>query len=134
MLTADIDTTRFNDVMGSLHDALIGQGKDVSTLLKDEHKRLTRTIINFTPPIPATGAKQRGELAVKKDLYSLISEAGPELIDRVGSKHGLQNIDDWTSGVGGKTHILWDHLDPNGTNLTELHNLYRDSGTGKPQR
>ncbi len=130
MLTADIDTTRFNTVMESLHDALIGQGKDVSTLLRDEHKRLTRTIVNFTAPTPASGAKQTGELAVKKDLYSLISEAGPDLIDRVGSKYGLNNISAWS----GNTHLIWDHLDPNGTQLAELHNEYRQRSSGRPYR
>ncbi len=132
MITVDVDTTKLNEALATLSVVL---GKDMVTILKEEHLRLTKTIINFTPPTPKTGAKQIGEFAIKKDLYSLISEASPELIDRVGSKHGLRNIDDWgTAANGDRYRILWENLDPTGTRLADLHNQYRNPRTGRPRR
>src|SRR5947207_7817995 len=108
IISVDVDTSRLNVVLSDLQKALIGQGKDVSTILKDEQRLLTRTIVNFTPPIPAKQARQRGELAVQKDLFSLISEADTRLIDRIGSKYGLKDIDAWRTTPGGKQHLIWE--------------------------
>jgi hypothetical protein len=88
---------------------------------------LTRTIVNFTPPIPSVGARQIGENAVKNDLNSLISEAGPQLLDSIGSQYGLKDIDAWhTSQSGNRLHLLWDNLVVNPARLPELHNQYRN--------
>ncbi len=134
IVTVDIDTTKFQAAIEAVANALVGDGKDVQNLLVDEHRRLTRTIVNFTAPTPASGARQIGELAVKKDLYSLISEAKPELINQIEAKYGLQNIDTYTASPGGKVHVMWDNLSPSGSNLAELHNRYRSPATGRPQR
>ena len=53
----EIDTSRLNATLESLREALVGQGKDVSTILVDEQRKLTRTIVNFTAPIPSTNAR-----------------------------------------------------------------------------
>src|SRR6266550_3819306 len=134
MISVDVDTSRLSTVLFGLETALLGQGKDVSTILVDEQRLLTRTIVNFTPPLPAKQARQRGELAVQKDLNSLISEARPELIDSIRSKYGLKDIDTYRTTPGGRLHILWENLNPSGSNLAELHNSYRYPGTGRPQR
>ncbi len=134
IITVDVDTSKFEAALEAVANALVGDGKDVQNLLVDEHRKLTRTIVNFTPPIPASGARQFGELAVKKDLYSLISEAEPALIDRIGSKYGLKDIDTWTASPGGKVHVLWENLNPSGSNLADLHNWYRNASTGRPGR
>ncbi len=134
IISVDVDTSRLNAVLVDLREALIGQGQDISTILVDEQRLLTRTIVNFTPPIPAKQARQRGELAVQKDLYSLINEADARTIDRIGSKYGLKDIDTWRTTPGGRQHIIWENLNPNGSNLADLHNSYRYPGTGRPKR
>ena len=134
IISVDVDTSRLNVVLTGLREALIGQDKDVSRILVDEQRLLTRTIVNFTPPIPSKQARQRGELAVQKDLFSLISEADPRLIDRVGAKYGLKDIDTWRTTPGGRQHLLWENLNPSGSNLDALHNSYRYPGTGRPKR
>src|SRR6266496_2484547 len=106
MFPVEVDTSRLNMVLHDLRAALIGQGKDVSKILVDEQRMLTRTIVNFTPPIPSKQAKQRGELAVQKDLHSLISEADPRLINRIESKYGLKNIDTWRTVSGSRQHVI----------------------------
>ncbi len=127
MFSVSMDTSKLNVVLNDLRTALIGQGKDISTILQDEHRRLTRTIVNFTPPLPSRGARQIGEKAVATDLHALISEAGPELIDSIGSKHGLRNISAWHTSKGGKQlQILWDNLVLNTSQLPELHASYRN--------
>jgi len=134
MISVDVDTSRLSTVLFGLETALLGQGKDVSTILVDEQRMLTRTIVNFTPPIPVKQARQRGERAVQADLNSLISEAPPGMVDRIGSKYGLKDIDTYRTTPGGRQHILWENLNPSGSNLEELHNSYRRPGTGRPQR
>jgi hypothetical protein len=127
MFPVEIDTRKLNEVLHDLREALIGQGKDVSTILQDEHRRLTRTIVNFTPPIPSKGAQTIGEKAVRNDLKALISEAGPGLIDSIGAQYGLKDIDAWRTQKGGKTmRLLWDNLALNPAMLPELHNQYRN--------
>jgi len=131
--TVTIDASGFNRVMLGLYDAMLGQGKDIANLLKDQHRLLTKTIVNFTPPLPARGAQQTGKDAVKRDLYALISEAAPPLLDRVGSKYGLHDIDAWrTSKTKGRQHLLWENIDPTGANLPALHNQFRNPRTGRP--
>lgn len=126
MVPVEIDTSKLNVVLNDLREAMIGNGEDVSKLLQQEHKLLTRTIVNFTPPLPATGAKQIGEKAVKRDLHSLISEAPADLIDEIGSEHGLTNIDTYRTLKVKNVHLLWDRIVPNPQMLPEIHNRYRN--------
>jgi hypothetical protein len=140
MITFDeFDMRKMVVALDSLQEALMGDGKDVSNLLVDEQRRLTRTIVNFTPPIGGKGGspKQAGEDAVKRDLYSLISEVRQPLFDEIGSKYGLSDVNTWRSSVNGKIQLVWAHLDPTGDRLAEYHNMYRNNkgripGLGTP--
>jgi hypothetical protein len=123
-----LTSERLTEAMESLREAMIGAGKDCANILRDEHKMLTRTIVNFTAPTPAAGAKQLGEQAVARDITKLVSEASPELVDKVGSKYGIQDVHAFvTKQDGSKLEILWQHLDPTGARLSEYHQMYRDS-------
>ncbi len=121
---------------------MVGQGEDVSNILIDQHRLLTKTVVNFTPPslLNAGGGahgqdRKRGEDAVQRDLYALISEARPQLLDRIGSQFGLRNIDTYiTTRNKEKIHLLWENIDPSGSRLKELHNRYRNPRTGRPWR
>lgn len=125
--TVEIDTSRLNQVLDGLRSALIGKGKDVSTILVDEHRRLTRTIVNFTPPLPKANAKWIGEQAVRRDLEGLISETSFRMIDSVGSEKGLKNIDTYRMIGGQRKHLLWDRIVVNPAELAELHPQYRNA-------
>lgn len=108
-----IDTKILSDKLASLHDALLGAGKDASNVVRDEGRRLTRTIVNFIPPIKSRfgNAKQSGEAAISRELSNLFSEAQPELIQRVTKDHGASNVHSFiTDKNGGKTEILWDNV------------------------
>ncbi|MDB6022929.1 MAG: hypothetical protein JWQ04_2786 [Pedosphaera sp.] len=129
MITCTIDTNRLYLMMDAIRDALISKGGDASNLVQKQTRLLARTIVNFIPPIRAQGqkgsAQLNGEDSAKKDLCSLFSEAKPQTMDEIGSLHGVKNIDTWVTGPAGKTHLLWDHLDPNAAHMPEEHNLYR---------
>lgn len=116
------------EAIGSLRKALMDEGKDCANLLRDEHRRLARQIVNFTPPFGKGGARQVGELAVKKDLYSLISEANYDFLDKVSSEHGIQNVDALVPGARGTLkHLMWDHVVTNEAMLEMYHQQYRNA-------
>lgn len=125
MITADkIDTTALNEKLNSLHDALLGAGKDVSTIVKDEARRLTRTIVNFIPPIKSHwgNPKASGEGAIRRELQSLFSEASPKLIANLTSRFGVSNVSTFiTDKDGTKQEIQWDTVDTTGARMKELH-------------
>src|SRR5438552_12436666 len=126
MITPVLTTDRLTEAISSLREAMIGAGQDCANILRDEHKMLTRTIVNFTPPTPAANAKWLGEMAVARDISKFVSEAEPELIDKIGSKYGIENINTYvTKSDGTRLPIVWDHLDPTGARLNEYHQLYR---------
>ena len=136
MITPVLTSERLTEAMSSLREAMIGAGQDCANIVRDEHRRLTRTIVNFTPPTPASGAQQLGERAVERDIKSLVSEASPELIDRIGSRYGIQDIHAFiTLRDGTKKELNWEHLDPTGARLSEYHQMYRDErGRVRPRK
>lgn len=137
MTSVTIDDTRLNAAMDGLYNALVGDGKDVTNLLVSEHRKLARTIANFTPPSPpVSGSRQRGEEAVKADLYSLISEATPELLDKVSASYGVKDISGTyvTTKDIGRTELVWDNIVRDVSQLPEIHNTYRDTKGRVPRR
>ena len=122
-----LDSTVMNQALRSLSDAMLGAGKDITTLLVDEHRRLTRTIVNFTAPMPRSGARQRGEAAVKRDIHSIVKETSPKLIDAIGSRYGITDVKtDYVTRKGEHVLINWDHIDPTGARLDEYHRMHLD--------
>ncbi len=127
IIHVEVDSDGLNRVLGDLREALLGQGKDVSTILVSEHRALIRTICNFTPPMPRSQAKQRGEAAVIMDIRSLIKEAGPQFLDEIGSEYGLKDINAHrTRKDGTELHLLWDNIILNPANIPDVHNRYRN--------
>ena len=137
--TCEIDMTKFIRSTESLSDALLGSGKDASEVLADETKRLSRQIMNFTPPMkqkaysdespPPPVAQKIGEMAIQRDLSKLFSEADTKLIDEVGSAHGTANISAFITTSGGqKMNLRWDALDAEGARMKEVHTAFLAGG------
>ncbi len=106
----------------------------MSTIIVDEQRRLVKQIVNFTGPIPKGGAKQIGENAVRADLESLISEAPPSLVDDIGSRYGVKDIEaPFIRKDGEEIRLVWENLTVNPGNLPALHNQYRNKN-GRPGR
>ncbi len=123
------DTRNLDAAMDSLYNAMILKGKDASNLIEDEHRFLVKTIVNFTPPTASVWGppKLSGEQALRFDVEGLIKEAAPKLIDTIGSKYGLTNIDTYITSKGGeKVQVLWKNLDPEGSQLRTLHEKYQN--------
>lgn len=86
--TVTIDTTRFNQQMAGVYDALVGAGRlgDAATLVADESRLFLKEIINKTPP----KSLAQGRKAVRRDIFrSMTPFAGeqitkPELRKRWG--------------------------------------------------
>lgn len=58
------DTTGLNKKIAQLHDALIGQGGDASTIIQDQARLLLKQVIKFTPP----KSLAQGRRAVARDI------------------------------------------------------------------
>lgn len=137
-MIAEVDATKFKRAMESLSDALLSSDGDASMVLTDETKRLTRQIMNFTPPfksssmsedVPNASAKKIGELAIQRDLRRLYSEADTELMDEVGSRYGVSNINTFVTGKdGAKLNLRWQRIDPEGSRMAAVHNDFMNSG------
>lgn len=129
MITATIDSTRHNVAMDSLFNAMCATGGDAAKLVEQETRLLSKTIVNFTPPIKSKwgNPKTSGEMAIKAELYSLFSEAEPRLIDEVGSKHGTKDINAFiTNANGEKVNLQWANLDPLGSRMDEYHEKFQN--------
>lgn len=130
--TLEIDTSRLQDVMFGLQEALgdAGNPADLSDIVRDETRRLIVEIVKDTPP----QTKEIGEAAVTRDINSLFSGAEPGLIDTVGDEHGLSNIDTYVLSNGRKLHLQWDRIDPLGDKMQQIHNASRNSRGGVGRR
>src|SRR5713101_4106586 len=128
MITGTIDTSRAVRALESLHDAMIGKGMDCSNLLKDETRLLCRTIVNFTPPLKGgAGSPQRsGEAAIAREVGGLFSEASQHLIDEIGSRYGIRDVDAAyvTEKNGTRLQLQWQHIDSTGDRMAEYHQQY----------
>jgi hypothetical protein len=129
MFSCQIDTDNLVLGLDSYREALLGQGKDAKNLVEDETRFLSRMITAFMPPIAkGRSAREIGEGAVERDLKNLISEAEPALIDEVGSKYGITDINHAyvTTSTGQDLNLQWEHLDPTGARLDEYHQQYKN--------
>lgn len=123
---------RLNEMIVEIGDALLsrgGEGSDVSMLLRDEGRRLTKAIINNTPPSYGAGqaARNKGEHAVRRDVKKIFTPVDEQFLDAIGSQFGLYNVDHWfTTADGKKQHIRWDRIDPSGAGMAAFHNNHRD--------
>lgn len=125
MISMTVSVDRLVLQLDALKEALAADSWD---LLKDEVRALSKTLVNFVPPLRANGnPKQVGENAVERDIKNLIGEAQPEFLDEVGSRYGIVDIDAEIPQKGGELlNLKWDHLDPTGARLSEYHKSYRD--------
>jgi hypothetical protein len=122
--TITVDHSRFNAQLDALLDA---SEKDAPDVLKSEHARLTNLIVNFVPPPKHVGDPQTvGEAAVKKDLYSLISEADERALKPIIDQYGTENIDAYRTYNKQQVHLQWDHIAIGSEQLADLHNQYRN--------
>ena len=120
--------------LDSLQEALLakGQSGDAVQIVKGEVKQLSRTIVNFIPPL-GSGGKEIGEHAVEVGIRSVFSEASPELIDEIGAHYGIRDVTKaWiTNKDNSRVSLSWDNIDPLGDRIAEYHGHYRDPRTGK---
>ncbi len=135
-ITGTIDTSRANAALAGLRAVMIGKGMDASNIVVDELRFLSRTIVNFTPPLGpggrAAGAKEAGEGAIARELKNLISQAKPEFISEVSARWGLKDVSGFTESAERTPLALkFDNVDPDGSRLIELHTSYRNDRTGK---
>lgn len=135
MISVTIDSSQLNHQMDNLYNAMFATNfGDISNLLRDETKYLIRTIVNFTPPLRKEGGKENSKIVIRDDLYSLISEAPQDMIDRFSATYGTANIDAYhTKKDGRKERVKWDLIVQNVGNLPELHDTYRGA-RGRPKR
>ncbi len=128
MISLTVEHYRMDAALDGMRAALIGAGKDVQMLLISEHKRLTAMIVNFVAPPKVAGNPQEvGELAVKKDLYSLISEADEHTLLNIESKYGTKDIQTYLTGADGdKIEVNWENIAA-GQQIADLHNAYRNN-------
>jgi hypothetical protein len=124
MFTAELDTTKLNERIFELRDAIAGQGGDVSTIFEDESRLFLKQVIRLTPP----KTRQQGEAAVTRDIGKLFTGVNEEMLNLIGSEHGVTNIDAWiTSATGSHIELDWRRIDPTGDGMAEFHNRNRDS-------
>jgi hypothetical protein len=136
MITFSIDTSRAQQQLEALHDAMVGKGMDASSVVRDELRFLSRTIVNFTPPLGpggrVAGAKKAGENAISRELDNLISQGKPKFLTEVAQKWGLKDVKGFvTRPDGSKLAIQFNDVDPSGERLKELHLRYRSTERGK---
>jgi hypothetical protein len=119
-----IDTTRLNARIFELRDAFEGQGADVSTIFEDESRLFLKQVIRLTPP----KTRQQGEAAVARDLMKIFTPVNEEMLNLIGSEHGVSNIDAWIASADGTPkHLNWRKIDPTGDGMAAFHNRNRDS-------
>lgn len=124
LVTIDLDTSKLNSRIEELHDALAGQGGDVSTIFEDESRRFLQQVIRLTPP----KTKAQGEAAIARDLIRIFTPVNEDMLNIIGSEHGLSAIDVWINTAGGERKELdWRKIDPTGDGMAEFHNRNRDS-------
>lgn len=126
MISLTVDHSRFDAALDGIRDAA---QKDAPTVLVQEHARLTKLAVDFTPPPKHLGNPQAiGEGAVKADLYSLISEAEPHTLQPIMDKYGTQQVSTFlTTKSGEKIDVEWENIAIGSDRLVELHNEYRNS-------
>ena len=137
MITYELNTDALILKLDSLQAALLGKGQsgDAVQIVRSEAKQLSRTIVNFIPPI-GSGGKEVGEHAVEVGIRSVFSEASPELIDEIGSKYGIRDVTQaWiTDKDKSRVSLDWQNIDPLGDRIAEYHEQFRNQQTGRTPR
>lgn len=122
--TASLDSSKLNSRIFELRDALMGQGADVSTIFEDESRLFLKQVIRLTPP----KNKAQGEAAVARDLIKIFTPVNDDMLNIIGSEHGLSAIDVWITTAGGERKELdWRKIDPTGDGMADFHKRNRDS-------
>lgn len=130
-----IDTSRFQQVMEQLHDALIGAGRagDAATIVEDEARLWLKQIIRLTPPtrykrVDESGARidpsarKTGEAAIERELRKIFTPVNADMADDLAIEHGTNALDVWMTTAGGeKKHLKWDRIDASGTGMKSFH-------------
>jgi hypothetical protein len=132
----EIDTSKLNDMIAQLQDALGHAGKpaDLSDIVRDETRRLAEGIVRITPPYD----RAEGEAAIENEINSLFSEASPDLIRgitegfsrRVNRKRVTTNVDtEITKKDGTKLRLKWDNVLKSAprTKMQEIHYLAKNA-------
>lgn len=126
MSDTTLDYTKLNSRIEELSDALRGQGQpgDIATLFEDESRLFLKQVIRLTPP----KSKAQGEAAIARDLMKIFTPVNEEMLNIIGSEHGLSAIDVWLTTAGGEGKELdWRKIDPSGEGMKDFHNRNRDS-------
>jgi hypothetical protein len=117
-LTADLDYSKINSRIEELHDAIQGQGGDVSTIFEDESRLFLKQVIRLTPP----KTRQQGEAAIDRDLMKIFEPVNGDFLDDLIIEHGANNLDAWITTAGGeKKHLKWTYLDNTGGPMANFH-------------
>lgn len=126
LFTLEIDGSKLMGRVQELHDALIGQGQagDAATIFEDEARRFVQGVIRLTPP----RNQKQGEAAISRDLMKVFTPVTEDLLNTIGSEHGLSAIDVWMTTAGGeKKELDWRKIDPTGAGMADFHRRNRNS-------
>jgi hypothetical protein len=98
--------------------------QDAATVFEDESRLFLKQVIRFTPP----KTKAQGEAAITRDLGQLFTAVDENMLNTIGSEHGLSAIDVWlTTANGERKELDWRKIDPTGAGMKEFHYRNRDS-------
>lgn len=124
MITREIDTSLLRSKIYDLRDALISQGQiaDAGAIIENQAKLFARQMVVTTPPYGLGGAaKKKGEHAVEGDLNKIFTGVSEEMLNTIGSDHGVSDIDAWITSSGRPLHIQWKKIDPTGQGMKAYH-------------
>ncbi len=124
MITREIDTSLLRSKIYDLRDALIAQGRvaDAGTIIEDQSRLFARQMVVTTPPYGlGTASKKKGEHAVEGDLNKIFTGVQEEMLNTIGSEHGVSDIDAWIESSGRPLHLQWKRIDPTGQGMKAFH-------------
>lgn len=130
MISARLDTKKFDQIMLGLHDALIKDGRhgDANKLLKQQTRLFSLSAVQTTPP----KNRKQGAGAVSSDLKHLFTAVNDDLLLEVGSEYGRDNIDGWiTKKDGSVLNLIWDTIADNTNQMASVHRKYRSKSSGR---
>lgn len=134
-MTLSVNYDRFNAQLDAIKDAMTGAGMDASHVLERETVRLSRLIVNMVSPPERMGGQLAGEEAIRKDLYSLISEADSTTLAPIVDKYGTKDVNTAISTkTGDIVNLQWENIAIGSGELSALHQDYRDKRGRVPHR
>lgn len=120
-----VQSETLNKRIDELRSTLIGQGRmgDAAQVIANESRLAVKQIIALTPP----RSKAQGEAAIERDLEKIFTPVSDELLNVIGSTHGLNSIDAWITTADDKPkHLNWRHIDPTGSGMESFHKANRN--------